>query len=63
MAPLQLPSRWPRIRQLSNKESRQRAGAPHRVYAKARVVLQTPELLHLILASFIDSGDIRQQRA
>ncbi|KAG9665374.1 hypothetical protein KCU64_g101, partial [Aureobasidium melanogenum] len=29
----------------------------------ARVVLQTPELLHLILASFIDFGDIRQQRA
>lgn len=33
------------------------------MYAKARVVLQTPELLHLILASFIDSGDTRQQRA
>ncbi|KAG9606154.1 alcohol oxidase, partial [Aureobasidium melanogenum] len=45
-----------------DKESRQRAGAPHQVYAKARVVLQTPELLHLILASFIDSCDIQQQR-
>ncbi|KAH0170401.1 hypothetical protein KCU67_g2658, partial [Aureobasidium melanogenum] len=63
MAPLQLPSRWPRIRQLPDKQARQRAGAPHRVYAKARVVLQTPELLHLILASLIDSGEIRQQRA
>ncbi|KAG9856859.1 hypothetical protein KCU98_g3460, partial [Aureobasidium melanogenum] len=63
MVPLELPSRWPRIRQLFDEQSRQRAGAPHRVYAKARVVLQTPELLHLILASFIDFGDIRQQRA
>ncbi|KAH0161076.1 hypothetical protein KCU67_g6475, partial [Aureobasidium melanogenum] len=63
MAPLQLPSRWPRIRQLPDKQARQRAGAPHRVYTKARVVLHTPELLHLILASLIGSTDIRQQRA
>ncbi|KAH0365909.1 hypothetical protein KCU65_g5739, partial [Aureobasidium melanogenum] len=62
MASTELPSRWPRIRQIPDKQARQRAAAPHRVYATARVVLQTPELIQSILASLIDSDSIQQQR-